>query len=901
MNIDLQTKENKKTLFEGYMKKILAGCLFMSLCCIGISQQFNEVEGFKFNVYEFDLNSEVSAAKTNTPIVNENFRVIVSDDGHLETNGARFRIFGTNLSELPAKTEARKFAEFLAFQGYNCVRFHHVDASWTKALVKKDEVSGKWVISENGLDRFDYFVNELKKLGIYTNINLLTGREISSKEGLPKSIDKVKDWKAKHCYGFWNKEARDLQKQYAKELLSHKNPYTGFTYLEDPAVAIIEINNENGLMQGYLNSLLVDYDDSLWSELEQKWNDWLKKKNYNLTSLSKKYNKEFPIGKHLVDKNTRWNLENHAGASAKVLGTQGSYKIEVKKPGKENWHIQYNCSKLMMQEGMYYTVKFTAKASKPLEVDFSLQQAHDPWRNAGWYKRFELDKEWKTFETIAVCGLSDDNLRLNIGNLGLLKDAEIYIKDVEIFEGGKSKIVEESNIFPKMVKLPRRGDYDSLSNEYKNLIMNFFYDVEEDYWSDMLKFLKNDLGSKSLVMGTVIGCSSVGLMNMFDIIDAHAYWNHPVFPNEDWNRSDFYVENKDLTKDNFGGTLTSLACQRVYGKPFSVSEYDHPYPNQFGAQMYPMFASYASFQDWDCIYTFCSEIPTFGFDKIKGFFDQSNNPVKAGAAPFAARIFKEALVESGKSEIYIEYDNKKERELLCKDMAWNISSVENLGVEKAIALKYKFGRLYKENNVILKNGVNYDSVKLEIPVINQRMVEEKDGLFTEGKQLYWNARYGNFIVQNPNVSISILNKSSILPTYPGEWIQSDMLLPIVQNADFVTFCAVKNSEDWLIFSASWCGNKKENLKLYGSKSIQNKAVAIREPIPLISSFEEKAEVFMLSGDGILGLKSKYRWQLFEFNNKGQIKEPETPQRGTVFSFNQNSGTLWYKLTPIKNK
>ena len=48
------------------MKKILAGCLFMSLCCIGISQQFNEVEGFKFNVYEFDLNSEVSAAKTNT-------------------------------------------------------------------------------------------------------------------------------------------------------------------------------------------------------------------------------------------------------------------------------------------------------------------------------------------------------------------------------------------------------------------------------------------------------------------------------------------------------------------------------------------------------------------------------------------------------------------------------------------------------------------------------------------------------------------------------------------------------------------------------------------------------------------------------------------------------------------
>ena len=571
-----------------------------------------------------------------------------------------------------------------------------------------------------------------------------------------------------------------MQKKYAKELLSHKNPYTGLTYLEDPAVAIVEINNENGLMHGYLNSLLEDYDDSLWVELENKWNDWLKNKNYDLASLSKLYNKEFPIGKTLIDKNSRWNLENHEGASSKVLGTQGNYKIEIKKAGKENWHIQFNCAKLKMEEGKQYTVKFSAKANKPVEVDFSFQQAHDPWKNAGWYKRFKLGKEWETYEVIAVCGLTDDNVRLNIGNLGGSSGVDVFFKDIEVFEGGKSIIVEESEISQNKVKLPRRGDYDSLSNEYKNLIMGFLYDMEEDYWSDMLNYIRNELGSKSLVMGTIIGNSSVGLMNMFDIIDSHAYWNHPVFPNVDWDRNDFYVENKDLTKDAFGGTLTSLASQRVYGKPFSVSEYDHPYPNQFGAQMYPMFASYASFQDWDCIYTFCSEIPTFAFSKVKGFFDQSNNPVKVGAAPFASRIFKDFLVTPGVSEVYIEYDNKKERELLCKETAWSISSISNFDVDKSIALKYKFGRLYKENNVALKNGIDYYSIKSEVETIKQKMFEEKDGVFTEGKQIFWNARYGEYIVQNPSVSISIVNKSSILPTYPGEWIQKDMLLPIVQ-------------------------------------------------------------------------------------------------------------------------
>jgi hypothetical protein len=850
---------------------------------------------FKFNIYDIDKNSEISAFYTNTPISGRQFRVKVSSDGHLESNGKRLRIFGTNLTNIPLKTEAIKYAEFLASQGYNCVRFHHVDSSWANALMKLDQNTNKWVISKEGLDRFDYFVNELKKCGIYTNINLLTGRTYSSADGLPKNIDKVKDWKNRHCYGFWNETARNLQKEFAKELLGHTNPYTGLTYLEDPAVAIVEINNENGVIHSYLDGWLEEYDDELWGELEEKWNVWLKKNNHSFESLAKTYNQEVPISTELVNSNSRWNFEKYGGAEAKVLGTQGSYKIEIKKKGMESWHIQYNTSRLSLQEGNLYTVKFTARATNPAEIDVSLQQAHDPWMNAGWSKRVNLTPEWQTFEIPAVCGLTDSNIRLNFSNMGFLENTDVFLKEIAMYEGGSKEVVEKSAISAKNIKLPRRSEYDSLPNGFRNLVLNFLYSVEENYWSDMLSYIREDLGSKSLIMGTAVTCSTVSLMNMFDIIDSHAYWNHPVFPNESWNNSDYYVNNADLTKDATGGTLTNLALQRVYGKPFSVSEYDHPYPNQFSSQMYPMLASYASFQDWDCIYTFCSEIPTFAYSRVSGYFDQSNNPVKTAAAPIAARIFKNFLVEPAKTSVYVELDKTKELENLYRSNAWAVCSLSYMGIEPVIGFKHKFGIAYNENaNSMPENAVSYDASKSEIDMIKQKIVDQKDGVFSDTKELFWNANYGVFIVQNPFVAISVLNKDAVLPTYPIEWIKKDMLLPIIQNKDFITFAAVKEQSDWLIFSSSWCGNKNESLHAYGAKENHTKMLKTRDAIPLSTNMNAKGEVFTLSGDGILGMKSGSRWKLYQFDNKGQLKDK--PQLGTVFTFKQDSGTLWYKLS-----
>ena len=80
--------------------------------------------------------------------------------------------------------------------------------------------------------------------------------------------------------------------------------------------------------------------------------------------------------------------------------------------------------------------------------------------------------------------------------------------------------------------------------------------------------------------------------------------------------------------DGKGGTLRDLAEYRVAGKPYSVSEYNHPAPNDYRAEMLPELATFAAFQDWDMIYLFDygdygAGAPT---DKINGYFGISQRP-----------------------------------------------------------------------------------------------------------------------------------------------------------------------------------------------------------------------------------------------------------------------------------
>lgn len=843
------------------MKRIilLLGIFLMTMNCF--SQKKNQLPQGAFEVLPSDFSSEeeklISAAYLNSPLT-EKDRITVSHDGHLQANGKRLRIFGTNLSQFPSKKTAEYYADQLANQGYNCIRFHHTDAEWSNCFIKRLD-NGKHIIDKQKLDDFDYFFAKLKEKGIYSNINFLTGREMSSADGYKPEIDRISNWKHKHCLGFWNEQAQDFQKQYITMLLEHENPYTKTKYKDDPAVAFVEINNENGLIMGYLCGWLDSYyGGEYWQELENKWNVWLKKNNHDYAELSSLFNKTSQEKQNLISQDAVWNLEQHEGAKAKYLHEKNNSKIKIENNGKAGWHIQLNKANLSLKENSIYTLRFSAKSNKNANISVSLMQAHSPWQNSGFSSQISLTNKFQDFEFTFMPNETDENLRINFGDMGFLQGYQIEFKNISLVEGGNIINVKSASNDNEKTALPTFAEYKTVPNEYRNIILSFLYELEEKYWISMRDFIRNEAASKSLIMGTINGCSTPVIQNCFDVIDTHAYWNHPVFPNKDWDKSDYYVNNPSLTKAGSNNTLINLAKQRIYGKPFSITEYDHPYPNQFGPEMYPMYASFASFQDWDCIYTFCYELSpsTKKSNKINGFFDQRNDPAKVNAAPFAAKIFRNALVKPAQKNYYITLDRQTEKSLLYKNSAWNIGNPENFGSIPVAAFYHKIGIIIPENK--FQTDSSFFDMKL---AKEEDFMEQKQ--FSDTEELYWDRKTGLFIACTEKLTVTVSLKDSVLPDFPQQWLQKDRILPLQGNSAFASVIALNENNNILIYNCSWRGNKNENLRAYNST---NYFSTYYDEVSLTTDAEYGIPpVYALAADGFLQLFNGIRIDLHKDN------------------------------------
>ncbi|TWU36191.1 glycoside hydrolase family 5 protein [Novipirellula artificiosorum] len=202
----------------------------------------------------------------------------------VDGEGTRIRLWGVNLggpSCFPSHEDAEKLAESLARLGINCVRFHGLDSNWGISSI--DRSGGDTSrLDETSLERFDYLFDQLRRRGIYGNINLNVFRTYGDEDGLPDPQDLgLAKW-ATHFYP----RIIELEEKYAVDLLTHVNRYTGKSYANDPAVLVVEIVNENSLVEGWLNGKLVGHDDNsgdTWSplpteyakELNRQFNAWL--------------------------------------------------------------------------------------------------------------------------------------------------------------------------------------------------------------------------------------------------------------------------------------------------------------------------------------------------------------------------------------------------------------------------------------------------------------------------------------------------------------------------------------------------------------------------------------------------------------------------------------------------
>lgn len=212
---------------------------------------------------------------------------ITTKDGHLaDGKGRRFRIWGINATAaatVPSKKDAPAVAAHLASLGLNCVRFHFLDRTAPAGLIDNTRNDTR-ALDAAQLDRLDFFIAELKKRGIYSNLNLNVGRVYKAGDGV-RDHEIIGFGKA---LTYFDERLLELQREYARQLLTHRNPYTGAEYRGEPAVAIVELVNENSIVESWASNRLLGKLErraaGAWSDipagyersLTEKYHAWLR-------------------------------------------------------------------------------------------------------------------------------------------------------------------------------------------------------------------------------------------------------------------------------------------------------------------------------------------------------------------------------------------------------------------------------------------------------------------------------------------------------------------------------------------------------------------------------------------------------------------------------------------------
>lgn len=191
-------------------------------------------------------------------------------------NGKTQRFWGVNLvasANFPSHDEADRLAELLAQLGVNVTRHHHMDAPWSTPNVFGNAASTLKLDAE-ALERFDYLVAALQKRGIYQFFDLLVHRHAGEADGVPAPQDVPKGFKIE---GQFAPQLIDLQEKFVEQLMGHHNPYTKRTYAKDPAVALVEVINEDSLFWLQKEGEFAVSSPEYRRELSKQFSVWLAK------------------------------------------------------------------------------------------------------------------------------------------------------------------------------------------------------------------------------------------------------------------------------------------------------------------------------------------------------------------------------------------------------------------------------------------------------------------------------------------------------------------------------------------------------------------------------------------------------------------------------------------------
>lgn len=625
------------------------------------------------------------------------------EGGHFVTDAGPIRFHATNLTgpaNFPPHEAADKLASRLARLGINCVRLHFMDTWYVNFMTEPtqailaDDTHTQRNLDPKQLEKLDYMIAAFKKRGIYVNMNLHVGRTLDERDGFVNS--KGLPW-ANKGVGQFVPRMIELQKEYAEKLLTHVNPYTGNAYRNEPCVAMIEISNEDSLMSYYHNGFFDQMQDPYAEELRRQWNAWLHRTYASAEALQAAWkwkteplqDEQIPEGSFdapIALDHKPWSLAKGT-AEAAAQCTDGVLTLRVTRNGDEFFPKLFRT--LSLKKGQLYTLSFKIRRTEgkgPWQLSMAVATTQGGWRSLGMQETVNVGASWKTVTRVFEAAEDTDHAHLQLTRF---KVGRYELDDLSLQCGAVVSYNSVQGFADGSIPSVKRGDNSppQATRDY----LRFLEDTDFRYWTGMYDYLKQDLKVKQPVSGTQLGYSPPHIQGALDYVDIHGYWRHPrggwisLTATEPWT-----IENDSMV-NSLANIKDRIAVQRVHNKPYTVSEYNHPYPNQFGAEGQPMLCIYGRLQGWDGVFQYSYNHYVNDFEPQANpwcFFDSIARTDVLAHFPACAAIFLRGDVREANQSIVAAVDLATWRDQLARSRSISLS-LASLGMDNRLSVVHK--------------------------------------------------------------------------------------------------------------------------------------------------------------------------------------------------------------------
>ena len=638
----------------------------------------------------------------------------IGADGHLYRKGARYRLFGVNHFGdcAPTHETADLVAARLAKFGFNGIRFQGCDGfygwPYTPALIDYSPGNGD-TLDPVRLDRFDYFIAALRRQGIYFEVPLVNSRRFlpgdSGDPANPLPVPPMAatdawssdDMQMNQILGFILDPVVAAQQRYARSLLGHVNPYTGLVLGKDPAVALVEIANEAGIINYWLWRRLDQMDSRILAELGRKWNAWLVAKYGTTTALQTAWGST-PTATELLGNTglstplAPWAFYVTAPAVATATseatgdGSHPDLRIDITTAGTELWHVQLNQGGLALTPGQACRFSFRAKASSARAFDFSVGKNADPWPVYTPWQTHSLTADWQDY---AISFLAPGDLATGVDSRVNFSvgpgTGTVWLSSPSLTTGGpllQTGEALEAGSVPLLPRLSTRLFSRAALLDY----VRFLRDCEVSYFKRMADFLRKDLDVTAYLVGSQIITSPPTVQAAMDAVDNHSYWGDPQFPVKMWDPENWYIDNESIVHSP-PGLMDKLASAHVTGKPFLATEATHAHPNEFAGEGPLLTAAYGSLQDLDVFFQHeWGYAGQYDASAMIDYFDVNHHPPKLASSALAARLFRSFDIAPAKKVFTVAMDPDTELQaLLAKGVEWRLVDASTRGFPMAAA------------------------------------------------------------------------------------------------------------------------------------------------------------------------------------------------------------------------